>query len=156
MCFCHDNLLSQTGERTLLESRLAATRAGRVAHGRALPLRGRGGSNPSAPGRPILMIHSFGDTVIPLLRALPVATAICTAFSVAGCSSNAGAPPLVPPTTAPTPDNASPTGAVPNDQYVIGSGDSLSVFVYHTPDLSEPGVEVRPDGRISVPLIEDI
>jgi polysaccharide biosynthesis/export protein len=102
------------------------------------------------------MIHSFGDTVIPLLRALPVATAICTAFSVAGCSSNAGAPPLVPTTTAPTPDNASTTGAVPNDQYVIGSGDSLSVFVYHNPDLSEPGVEVRPDGRISVPLIEDI
>lgn len=40
--------------------------------------------------------------------------------------------------------------------YVIGAGDSLSVFVYRNPDLSEPGVAVRPDGRISVPLIEDI
>lgn len=42
------------------------------------------------------------------------------------------------------------------DDYVIGSGDSLSIFVYRNPDLSEPGVAVRPDGRISTPLIEDI
>jgi polysaccharide biosynthesis/export protein len=40
--------------------------------------------------------------------------------------------------------------------YVIGAGDSLSVFVYQNPDLSEGDVAVRPDGRISVPLIEDI
>jgi polysaccharide biosynthesis/export protein len=42
------------------------------------------------------------------------------------------------------------------DDYVIGSGDSLSVFVYRNPDLSEAAVAVRPDGRISTPLIEDI
>jgi polysaccharide export outer membrane protein len=42
------------------------------------------------------------------------------------------------------------------EEYVIGSGDSLSVFVYRNPDLSEGGVSVRPDGRISTPLIEDI
>ena len=41
-------------------------------------------------------------------------------------------------------------------EYVIGAGDSLSVFVYRNPDLSEPGVAVRPDGRISTPLIDDI
>ena len=39
---------------------------------------------------------------------------------------------------------------------MIGSGDTLSVFVYRNADLSEGGVSVRPDGRISVPLIEDI
>jgi polysaccharide biosynthesis/export protein len=42
------------------------------------------------------------------------------------------------------------------DDYIIGSGDQLSVFVYHNADLSEGGVAVRPDGRISTPLIEDI
>lgn len=42
------------------------------------------------------------------------------------------------------------------DEYIIGAGDQLSVFVYRNADLSEPGVAVRPDGRISVPLIEDI
>src|SRR5689334_13862591 len=42
------------------------------------------------------------------------------------------------------------------DQYIIGSGDMLSVFVYHAPELSQNGIPVRPDGRISVPLIQDI
>jgi polysaccharide biosynthesis/export protein len=41
-------------------------------------------------------------------------------------------------------------------EYVIGSGDTLSVFVYQAPELSEPGVTVRPDGRISIPLVQDI
>lgn len=43
-----------------------------------------------------------------------------------------------------------------SEDYVIGSGDQLSIFVYRNPDLSEGGVAVRPDGRISTPLIEDI
>jgi polysaccharide export outer membrane protein len=43
-----------------------------------------------------------------------------------------------------------------DEDYIIGSGDSLSIFVYRNPDLSEGGVAVRPDGRISTPLIEDI
>jgi polysaccharide export outer membrane protein len=50
-------------------------------------------------------------------------------------------------------DNSGPKVA---DDYIIGSGDSLSIFVYRNPDLSEGGVAVRPDGRISTPLIEDI
>jgi polysaccharide export outer membrane protein len=48
------------------------------------------------------------------------------------------------------------TGNVGQDEYIIGAGDQLSVFVYRNPDLSEGGVAVRPDGRISTPLIEDI
>ena len=48
-----------------------------------------------------------------------------------------------------------PTSKAPDD-YVLGSGDQLSIFVYRNSDLSEPGVAVRPDGRISTPLIEDI
>jgi polysaccharide biosynthesis/export protein len=48
------------------------------------------------------------------------------------------------------------SGSKVPDDYIIGSGDQLSIFVYRNPDLSEPGVAVRPDGRISTPLIEDI
>jgi len=40
--------------------------------------------------------------------------------------------------------------------YVIGPGDTLSVFVYLAPELSVSDLPVRPDGRISVPLIEDV
>jgi len=43
-----------------------------------------------------------------------------------------------------------------NLPYVIGPGDSLNVFVYGRPEVSSGGVVVRPDGRISLPLIPDV
>jgi len=39
--------------------------------------------------------------------------------------------------------------------YIIGPGDSIQLFVWGNPDLSTV-VPVRPDGRITTPLIEDI
>jgi len=39
--------------------------------------------------------------------------------------------------------------------YKIGPLDTLSVFVWQQPDLSQT-VAVRPDGRITMPLIEDL
>jgi polysaccharide biosynthesis/export protein len=39
--------------------------------------------------------------------------------------------------------------------YLIGPGDKLSVFVWQNPDLSV-SVPVRPDGRISLPLLQDV
>ena len=39
--------------------------------------------------------------------------------------------------------------------YVIGPGDSLQVFVWRNPELSTT-VPVRPDGKISTPLVEDM
>ncbi len=47
-------------------------------------------------------------------------------------------------------------GPVANVPYLIGPGDQLSVFVYQSPQLSVPNLAVRPDGRISLPLIPDI
>ena len=40
-------------------------------------------------------------------------------------------------------------------EYVIGPGDQLQVFVWEHPDVSI-SVPVRPDGRISTPLVEDM
>jgi polysaccharide biosynthesis/export protein len=74
---------------------------------------------------------------------------LALALALAGCGTGlfrSHAPP-------PVVDKSATKAA---EDYVIGSGDSLSIFVYHNPDLSEGGVEVRPDGRISTPLIEDI
>ncbi len=39
--------------------------------------------------------------------------------------------------------------------YRIGPGDSLRIFVWGNPGLSDT-VTVRPDGKISIPLIEDL
>ena len=40
--------------------------------------------------------------------------------------------------------------------YVIGPGDVLGVSVYDQPQLSEADLPVRPDGRISTPLVADM
>jgi polysaccharide export outer membrane protein len=47
---------------------------------------------------------------------------------------------------------AAPNGAA---GYLIGPGDTLQVFVWGQPELSVT-VPVRPDGRVSTPLIEDL
>ena len=44
---------------------------------------------------------------------------------------------------------------VTSSQYVIGPGDTLNVNVYHAADLSM-SLPVRPDGRISTPLVTDM
>ena len=43
----------------------------------------------------------------------------------------------------------------PAADYRIGPGDSLSIFVWRNPEISI-SVPVRPDGKISTPLVEDM
>ena len=45
---------------------------------------------------------------------------------------------------------------LPASQYIIGPGDRISVFVYQSPQLSIQSLPVRPDGRISLPLVPDL
>jgi polysaccharide export outer membrane protein len=51
------------------------------------------------------------------------------------------------------PQQAGPIGRAPD--YVIGPGDTLRVDVYRQPELSA-ALPVRPDGRMSLPLVPDI
>jgi polysaccharide export outer membrane protein len=60
-----------------------------------------------------------------------------------GCASSNTA--AVPPTDAPREIS----------DYVIAPGDAVNVFVWQNPDLST-SVQVRPDGKLSIPLVEDM
>jgi polysaccharide biosynthesis/export protein len=72
------------------------------------------------------------------LRAITAATALF----VAGCGG-----PTLPP--------APPASSLPSAEYRIGPGDSINIFVWRNPELSLT-VPVRPDGRLSIPLVEDV
>ncbi|MGH7048562.1 MAG: XrtA/PEP-CTERM system exopolysaccharide export protein [Stellaceae bacterium] len=76
-------------------------------------------------------------------RTLLRAAGTLVVLVIAGCHS---APPLPP---------APPASSLPSGQYIIGPGDKLNIFVWRNPELSV-NVEVRPDGRLSIPLVNDV
>lgn len=50
-----------------------------------------------------------------------------------------------------------PADAVQSGEYnyLIGPGDNVNIVVWHNPELSQ-SIPVRPDGKISTPLVEDL
>ncbi|WP_259780744.1 XrtA/PEP-CTERM system exopolysaccharide export protein [Aestuariispira ectoiniformans] len=68
---------------------------------------------------------------------------VCAAFFVGGCSSS-----------IPVADSVEQP-KVTDVQYIIGPRDELDIFVWRSPELSKT-VPVRPDGRISIPLVDDM
>ncbi len=99
---------------------------------------------------------------------------LCCSLMLLGAGAIAAQSPAAAPTAAPpapaagtsTPDAAAqraPAAPVqPARQasaigadYVIGPGDTIQVFVWRNPELTTT-VPVRPDGKISTPLVEDM
>lgn len=76
---------------------------------------------------------------------------IALALGLCGCDELLGGPPELP---AATRLRAGAAGHASPD-YLIGPHDGLSVHVWRNPELTM-AVPVRPDGRISLPLIEDM
>lgn len=67
---------------------------------------------------------------------------LIAALAVAGCAAS----------YPPAPSAAEKISA---NNYLIGPGDNLNVVVWRNPELSM-NVPVRPDGKITTPLVEDI
>jgi polysaccharide export outer membrane protein len=66
---------------------------------------------------------------------------------LAGCATQ--------PTAKLPPASFVSTDEKPSDSYVIGPLDQLTIFVWRNPELGAK-VQVRPDGRITTPLISDL
>lgn len=83
-------------------------------------------------------------SVHPIRRLVPCAVLLA---ALAGCAGNQRATPSV------TELEGGAAQAV--GEYVIGPSDMLSIQVWREEQLSTD-VEVRPDGKISVPLLDDV
>ena len=75
------------------------------------------------------------------MRAI-VLMAIC-AISLAACG------------TTPTGVDACPKPESASPDYTIGAGDMMQIFVWRHDELTTT-VPVRPDGKVSIPLVEDM
>lgn len=76
--------------------------------------------------------------------------AVCAlaGLTLTSCATTSSGPQLPPATFVATQEG-------PSEDYVIGPLDQLSIFVWRNPELSAK-VQVRPDGRITTPLITDM
>ncbi len=83
-----------------------------------------------------------------LVELSRVAIAGAATVLLAACSAIGGEDLAAAPSTAASAAEASP-------DYLIGPLDELEIFVWRAPELST-NVTVRPDGRISTPLVEDM
>ena len=70
-------------------------------------------------------------------------------LALAGCVGGGGGPQLPPADFVATQEG-------PSQGYVIGPLDELSINVWRNPELSATNIQVRPDGRISIPLVTDM
>lgn len=75
-----------------------------------------------------------------LIKHTTVAAAAALALALTGCATNR---------------NPAPVTQITNPEYLIGPGDTVNIMVWRNPEVSM-SVPVRPDGKITTPLVEDL
>ena len=86
------------------------------------------------------------------IRALSL---LLAALACLACAAEPVAPAVDPPAAGGADAMPAEPQAEVGPNYVIGPGDSIQVFVWRNPELSV-AVPVRPDGKVSTPLVEDM
>ena len=82
---------------------------------------------------------------------------LCARAEAAPQDQSAAAPLLAPSSVVPgdSPRVREPRPGTDDQDYVIGPQDVLGINVWHEPEISQ-SVPVRPDGKISLPLVGDL
>ncbi|MFA9201312.1 MAG: XrtA/PEP-CTERM system exopolysaccharide export protein [Cypionkella sp.] len=78
-----------------------------------------------------------------------IASTVLAAFALGGCASSGGGGQLPPASFVAMQEG-------PGEDYIIGPLDELTVSVWRNPELSAEKIQVRPDGRITTPLVSDM
>jgi polysaccharide biosynthesis/export protein len=76
-----------------------------------------------------------------LVKHSTIVLAAACALALGGCATHRGGQPI--------------ETQVTDSQYLIGPGDSVNIIVWRNPEVSM-SVPVRPDGKITTPLVEDL
>ena len=87
-----------------------------------------------------------------------LAMAICLELFVSSVAPAAQAPakPAAPPAPAAGSENTAKENAVAPEGYRIGFGDVLEINVWKEQEASVQNVTVRPDGKVSLPLVKEL
>jgi polysaccharide biosynthesis/export protein len=96
------------------------------------------------------MPRSFFRRHFHLRRALLTATFATLPLAPAMAQTEPARPPIAHAAVAPA------AAVVPPPDYVIGADDVLAVVFWKEPEISSAGLRVRPDGKISLPLLGDV
>jgi polysaccharide biosynthesis/export protein len=85
-------------------------------------------------------LDDLGVNIVKFCNHIAVFSLMICAMALTGCTSVPLAPNIEP---------------LSDYTYIIGPGDSVEMFVWGNPEISRT-VPVRPDGKISAPLVEEL
>jgi len=98
--------------------------------------------------------NSLGEAGAPPIVSPGKSVATPADLAPAGTPTPAPATSSMPSGTPTVPTSAALRSA--SDDYLIGSGDTLQISVWKEVEVSVPSVVVRPDGKITMPLIKEV
>jgi polysaccharide export outer membrane protein len=100
-------------------------------------------------------------TPAPIMAVAPTSVTPAAAVAPTSVTPAAVTNPIEPPRAASEPGAAVAPPAAPvktaaDDEYLIGAGDVVQVSVWGEQSASVPSAVVRPDGKISMPLLKEV